>query len=152
MPILRLKLPLHGRMAGATVTELNNNLISLTEELTILTASITSSFNTFMRDSNKATVKDLTMKKDIREFIQKADSYDRQFEEEESRLQAFGGKGRKQTLQEFVLLFFYLAYGILSFAIIMYAYRANIEGYTMKVFGLLAFILLLITGMILKYT
>jgi hypothetical protein len=139
-------------MAGATVTELNNNLISLTEELTILTASITSSFNTFMRDSNKATVKDLTMKKDIREFIQKADSYDRQFEEEESRLQAFGGKGRKQTLQEFVLLFFYLAYGILSFAIIMYAYRANIEGYTMKVFGLLAFILLLITGMILKYT
>lgn len=143
---------LHGRMAGATVTELNNNLISLTEELTILTASITSSFNTFMRDSNKATVKDLTMKKDIREFIQKADSYDRQFEEEESRLQAFGGKGRKQTLQEFVLLFFYLAYGILSFAIIMYAYRANIEGYTMKVFGLLAFILLLITGMILKYT
>jgi hypothetical protein len=139
-------------MAGATVTELNNNLISLTEELTILTASITSSFNTFMRDSNKATVKDLTMKKDIREFIQKADSYDREFEEEESRLQAFGGKGRKQTLQEFVLLFFYLAYGILSFAIIMYAYRANIEGYTMKVFGLLAFILLLITGMILKYT
>jgi hypothetical protein len=135
-------------MAGATVTELNTNLTSFIDELTILTASIRSSFNSFKRET---TSEDLTMKKDIREFIHKADSYDRQFEEEESRLQAFGGKGRKQSLQEFVLLFFYLAYGILSFAIIMYAYRANIEGYTMKVFGILAFILLIITGIILKY-
>jgi len=136
-------------MAGNTVSELNANLTSFTDELTILTASIRDSYNSSLRASGKAGSQDLSMKKDIREFKEKADSYDRRFEEEESRLQAFGGKSRKQTLQEFILLFFFVAYGILTVAFILYANQAGMD--TKKILAAMVFILLVLTGVIVTY-
>jgi lipopolysaccharide export LptBFGC system permease protein LptF len=138
-------------MAGSTVADLNSKLTSSIDELTILTSSIQKSFNTYKRDSTTASSQDLSMKKDIRELNEKAETYDRQFEEEESRLQAYGGKTRKQTLQEFILLFFYIGYGLLSASIILYAHRTNIPGYPLKICGILLFILFMITAVILKY-
>jgi hypothetical protein len=89
------------------------------------------------------------MKKDIRDFKQKADSYDRQFEEEESRLQAYGGKTRKQTLQEFVLLFFFVAYGILTVSFALYANRAGMD--SQKILGIMLFMAFILAGIIVSY-
>lgn len=136
-------------MAGNTVAELNANLTSFTDELTVLTASIKDSYTSSLRGSGKAGSEDLSMKKDIREFKEKADSYDRRFEEEESRLQAFGGKSRKQTLQEFILLFFFVAYGILTVAFILYANQFGMD--TKKILAAMVFILLVLTAIIVTY-
>lgn len=136
-------------MAGNTVGELNTNLTSIIDELTILTSSVRSSFNSEARGSGALGSQDYSMKKDIREFKEKANSYDRQFEEEESRLQAFGGKTRKQTLQEFVLLFFFVAYGILTVAFILYANQVGMD--TKKILASMVFILLVLTAIIVTY-
>lgn len=146
-----LNLALHGRMAGTTVGQLNTNLTSITEELTVLTASVKDSLTTYLSSrTRKDNSENVSMKKDIREFKESADNYDRQFEEEESRLQAFGGKSRKQTLQEFILFFFFVAYGILTFAFLLYANQFGFD--TKKIFAAMIFILLVVTAMIVTYT
>jgi hypothetical protein len=138
-------------MAGNTVGELNTNLTSIIEELTVLTASVKDSLITYgSSGTRKATSEDYSMKKDIREFKESADTYDRQFEEEESRLQAYGGKSRKQTLQEFILLFFFVAYGILTIAFLLYANQFGFD--TKKILAAMVFILLVLTAMIVTYT
>jgi len=137
-------------MAGNTVAELNTNLTSMIDELTILTASIKDSHTSeVFTSSNTGNKLNTSMKKDIREFKDDADSYDRRFEEEESRLQAFGGKTRKQTLQEFVLLFFFVAYGILTIAFVLYANRVGLD--TKKILAAMVFILLVLTAIIVTY-
>lgn len=137
-------------MAGNTVAELNTNLTSMIDELTILTASIKDSHTSAVfTSSNKGDKLNTSVKKDIREFKDEADSYDRRFEEEESRLQAFGGKTRKQTLQEFVLLFFFVAYGILTIAFVLYANRVGLD--TKKILAAMIFILLVLTAIIVTY-
>ena len=136
-------------MAGNTVSELNANLASAIDELTILTASIKNSYNSSAKGDGKAGSQDYSMKKDIREFKESADKDDRQFEEEESRLQAFGGKSRKQTLQEFILLFFFVAYGILTVAFVLYGNQFGLD--TKKILFSMIFILLVITAMIVTY-
>ena len=136
-------------MAGNTVSELNANLTSFTDELTVLTASIKDSYNSSARGGGKAGSQDYSMKKDIREFKESANKYDRQFEEEESRLQAFGGKSRKQTLQEFVILFFFVAYGILTVAFVLYGNQFGLD--TKKILASMIFILLVLTAVIVTY-
>ena len=128
------------RMAGNTVADLNERLTSLTNELTILTSSI----KKYLTSENK----DQSLKKDIREFNEQADTYDRKFEEEESRLQAYGGKTRKQTLQEFIILFLFVAYGIMSVAFILYANRLGI---TSRVVAIMVFIFLVLTAILVTY-
>ena len=144
MPVV--KLYFDGRMAGNTVRELNTNLTSFTDELTILTSSIKDSQSSQSNNNSQ----NVSMKKDIRELKGEADSDDRKFEEEEGRLQAYGGKSRKQTLQEFIILFFFVAYAILTIAFLLYAHRAGIS--TLKVMATMAFILLIITGIIITYS
>lgn len=136
-------------MAGNTVADLNEKLTSLTNELTILTNSIKTSLNSQSRGDGKEGSQDYSMKKDIREFNEQADSYDRRFEEEESRLQAYGGKTRKQTLQEFILLFFFVAYGILTVAFLLYANKVGMD--TLKILGIMGFMLLILAGIIISY-
>jgi ABC-type transport system involved in cytochrome bd biosynthesis fused ATPase/permease subunit len=135
-------------MAGKTVADLNDTLASLTDELTVLTSSIKTSLKS-VSDTTSLGSQDFSMKKDIREFNEKADTYDRQFEEEESRLQRYGGKTRKQTLQEFVLLFFFVAYGILTVALALYANRVGAD--PVKIIALMAFIIMIITALIIAY-
>ena len=139
----------NGRMAGNTVSELNANLTSFTDELTVLTASIKDSYNSSARGGGKAGSQDYSMKKDIREFKESANKYDRQFEEEESRLQAFGGKSRKQTLQEFVILFFFVAYAILTVAFLLYASQVGMS--TPKIFAAMVLSLVVVIGIIISY-
>jgi lipopolysaccharide export LptBFGC system permease protein LptF len=136
-------------MAGNTVADLNEKLTALTDELAILTNSIKTSLSSQARGAGAVGSQDLSMKKDIRDFKQKADSYDRQFEEEESRLQAYGGKTRKQTLQEFVLLFFFVAYGILTVSFALYANRAGMD--SQKILGIMLFMAFILAGIIVSY-
>ena len=89
------------------------------------------------------------MKKDIREFKESADKDDRRFEEEESRLQSFGGKSRKQTLQEFVILFFFVAYAILTVAFLLYASQVGMS--TPKIFAAMVLSLVVVIGIIISY-
>jgi hypothetical protein len=137
-------------MAGNTVAELNRNLLSFTDELTVLTASIKDSLTEYgASGTRKAVSQDYSLKKDIRDFNEQADTHDRQFEEEEARLQAYGGKSRKQTLQEFILLFFFVAYGILIVAFVLYANRVGMD--STKIFGIMIFMLLILAGIIISY-
>jgi ABC-type multidrug transport system fused ATPase/permease subunit len=135
-------------MAGNTVADLNDKLTSLTDELTILTSSIKTSLGS-VSSAKSVGAQDFSMKKDIRELNQKADDYDRQFEEEESRLQKYGGKSRKQTLQEFVLLFFFIAYGILTVALALYANKIGAD--PVKIIALMVFIMMILAGLIIAY-
>jgi len=127
-------------MAGNTVADLSERLTSLINELTILTNSI--------KKSLTSENKEHSLKKDIREFNDQADTYDRKFEEEESRLQAYGGKSRKQTIQEFIILFLFVAYGIMSVAFTLYANRLGIAT---RVVAIMVFIFLILTAILVTY-
>ena len=78
--------------------------------------------------------------------------YDALFEEEEAKRQALGGRSRHQTLQEFVILFFYVTSIILTISLCIHEYRNTQNfGSTFKTF-LLMFILLLIgSAAMIKY-
>ena len=63
----------------------------------------------------------------------------------------FGGKTRKQSLQEFVLLFFYVAFFLLSTSIILYSYNVWGGATTLKICIIILLTFLGATGMILRY-
>ena len=57
-----------------------------------------------------------------------------------------------QTLQEFILTFFYSSMIIFSFALGIYYYlRTGSSKEMYKVFGVMAFIILVITGFLVRY-
>ena len=86
---------------------------------------------------------------DIDALNEEADRYDRKFEEEQYKFLLNGGKSRKQTLQEFVILFFFVAYALFTVSLVLYA---NVTGTSIaKTLILMAFILLVVSGLILRY-
>lgn len=60
------------------------------------------------------------VKSQVRQLKQQTNEYDREFEEEQAKSSALGGKTRKQTLQEFVLLFFFISYCLFVIAFATY--------------------------------
>ena len=86
-----------------------------------------------------------------REMTDKINSYNTMFEEEEARLQALGGKTRKQTLQEFVLLFFFISYAVFTVSISLYTYRTQGGSATQKMVGTLLLLALIISGILIRY-
>lgn len=141
---------MNGRMAGNTIADLNDKLTSLTNTLNILTNSIKTSLTSLSKDSESTVSQVYSMRKDIRDFNEQADSYDRRFEEEEARLQVYGGKTRIQTLQEFILLFFFVAYGILTVAFLLYANRVGMD--VLKIFAIMVFMIFILAGIIISYS
>ncbi len=80
-----------------------------------------------------------------------ADKADRQYEEEISKREALGGRTRRQTLQEFVLMFFFVSYALLA---VSFAVRsATLEGRSaaIKILGLAFLALLFISAFIIRY-
>jgi hypothetical protein len=77
--------------------------------------------------------------------------YDAKFLEEQYDYQG-SPKRRRQTLQEFVLLFFYISFAILTIALMIYAYLENGNNITAaaKVFGFSCIIALAMTGVLVK--
>jgi hypothetical protein len=140
-------------MAGNTVGNLNMAVTSIINELVVLKSNITDSYNKLATRSSSVGVgsEDINMKKQINDFNEQAATDDQQFVEEEARLQGYGGKTRKQSLQEFVLLFFFVAFGILTVALVLMTNYTSGSTQAWKTFGLMLFILLIITGIILRY-
>jgi hypothetical protein len=122
-----------------TTTDLKNRIITITEELTILTNKIKEPSVSFNPEN------------EIREYENDARKYDTEFEEMKGMQERFGGKTRKQSLQEFVLLFFYVAYALLSTSIIMYSFNFWGALSTLKIFVMLVIFLLGVTGIIIRY-
>jgi|LauGreDrversion4_2_1035121.scaffolds.fasta_scaffold486126_2 hypothetical protein len=91
---------------------------------------------------------DLTQS-EIDALNEEANTYDRKFEEEQYKFLLNGGKSRKQTLQEFVILFFFVSYALLTVSFIVYGNAMDIS--TSKIFFGMLFILLMISGIILRY-
>ena len=77
--------------------------------------------------------------------------YDAKFLEEKYPYQGTP-KRRRQTLQEFVLLFFYISFAILVIALMIYAYLENGNSFTAaaKVLGFSCIIALAMTGILIK--
>lgn len=91
---------------------------------------------------------DLGENRDLENEIQ---TYKTKFEEEESKLQALGGKTRKQTLQEFVLLFFWISYAVFTVSAGLYSYRTTGSSAAQKMVGILFLLALVITAVLIRY-
>jgi Flp pilus assembly protein TadB len=91
---------------------------AIIDEITTLKFNISDSYDTFMSSKEE----DAIIRNQKNDFKEKRKMYDRLFQEEEFRAQQTGGKSRQQTLQEYVLLFFFIAYAILLKAVYGYVY------------------------------
>jgi hypothetical protein len=138
-------------MAGKTIRDLNNAITAITDELIGLKESVISSYNALATRGGSAGGQDIQMKKEITDFNEKAATDDQQFVEEQARLDARGGKTRKQSLQEFVLLFFFVAYGLLTVALVLLANYTGGSSQAWKTFGLMLFIVFIVAGIIIRY-
>ncbi len=90
---------------------------------------------------------------EIRMLKEEEEKYDRKFNDANAELQTFGGKTRQQTLQEFVLLFFYISFVVVTIAITLFVYSWNQSIQEAgKVFALLLLLGFVSLGMIAKYS
>jgi hypothetical protein len=87
---------------------------------------------------------------EIRAMRDSASAYNVLFEEEESKAQSKGKKTRRQTIQEFVLLFFFCSYAIFTAAITAYTYQESGMPGVKKSLPLMIVIGLVIGGLIIR--
>lgn len=131
------------------LVELRTRVDTLTDELTILKSKLSESFDSFAK--KQIGESDPTFENQIATLKDQTKMYDRLFQEKEAEFQVSGGKTRQQTLQEYNLLFFYIAYGVLTLSLSIYqaVHHTAITG--AKTFGLLALALMPITALMVKY-
>jgi Ca2+-dependent lipid-binding protein len=132
-----------------TVRQFSDTVQGLLDQLTIVTASITNSYNKMNTRSPQDGSSDVKTQATIDSLKQEAAEYDRQFEEAQYKFQASGGKTRKQTLQEFVILFFFVGYALFTVSLILYGRAVGIS--TGKIFGGMFFLFFIIVGIIIRY-
>lgn len=132
-----------------TVREFSATIQTILDEITILRDSITKSYNKMNTRSDMSLSNDSVSQATVAALKQEAATYDRKFEEEQYKFQANGGKSRKQTLQEFIILFFFVGYALFTVSLIMYGRVVGIS--TAKIFFGMLFALLMISGIIIRY-
>ena len=134
-----------------TVRDFLRIVTDLVDQLTVITDSITRSYNNLNTRSSPSSggSPDIKSQAAIQALKQEADEYDRKFEEAQYKFQMSGGKSRKQTLQEFVILFFFVGYALLTVSLILYGRAVGIS--TAKIFGGMFFLIFIITGIIVRY-
>jgi hypothetical protein len=136
---------------ATTVQQLVNRVNDNITNVTVLQSQINSAL-TNMNSSSPLTQDNIHIQSEIQKLKDQATNYDTQFEEEESKIQAMGGKTRKQTLQEFVLLFFYLAAVLFIISVIVYtSITEENSKKTVQVGIALFFILFITTGILIRY-
>ena len=130
------------------VGELSAQVQAIIDNISGLTISITNSYNNLnTRATSGPLTNDVNTQSQIDNLEQKAEAADREFEE--AKYKFHGKKSRKQTLQEFVILFFFVAYALFTVSLVLYA---NVTGTSIaKTLILMAFILLVVSGLILRY-
>lgn len=128
--------------AGQTLTNVNN----LIQEITSLKSSITTSFNRLKKENSS-----LEFEREIRDLKEEEKKYDKEFVNEHT---LYGVKTRKQTLQEFILLFFYISLGVFFISLAMITYVKTPENSlkeSLKVFGAGFLIVILLTAILIRY-
>jgi hypothetical protein len=130
----------------STLGEVRRRVDNIVNQMTNLQRDISDN----VLKQNKRLLK--TQEADMKELKNQAAAYDREFEEAKSRQTAMGGKGRAQTLQEFVLLFFYVSYLILTVSLTIFMYTTSSSADTAKMFFGMLFILLVISGILIVYS
>jgi ABC-type transport system involved in cytochrome bd biosynthesis fused ATPase/permease subunit len=136
---------------ATTVKQLIDTVNDNLTNVTVLQSQIKDALES-MNQTTPLTQDNVYVQSQIQKLKDEETNYDTQFEEEESKLQAMGGKTRKQTLQEFVLFFFYLAFGVFIVSVAVYVQITEKNGSkTAKVAFALLFILFIITGVLIRY-
>ena len=90
------------------------------------------------------------MQNEISHMEESAKAHDSLFEEAESKAQRKGKKTRRQTLQEFVLLFFFCSYALFTAAVCLYIYLQKGISEVFKVLGIMIILALVIAGLIIR--
>jgi ABC-type multidrug transport system fused ATPase/permease subunit len=135
-----------------TVKELNDTIKGIIDDLTKYTTSISTSYNNMSSRSgslNSIVENDVSTQSTIKQMEEETEMTNRKFVEAEHKFKVSGGKSRKQTLQEFIILFFFVAYALFTVSLVVY-YR-SLGRSVAKILGLMAFILLIIVGIIVRY-
>jgi len=126
-----------------TVADLVKRVQNIQTQITSLQTKISDSYEAYIHQGGTP---DTTMEND---YTSKADMYNRLFQEQEAILQSSGGKSRAQTLQEYVLLLFFVAFAILSITVAVFSQMTSGRG--IQVFGLMFLIIVLGSGFIIRY-
>ena len=137
-------------MTTVTVRDLATRVKGYSDDINVLRANISTSYTNFttgVKNNNNTRVSS-----ELRDLKEEADKYDTEFREHERYMQQTGGKTRHQTLQEFVLLFFFVAFGLLTVSLAIFAYTST-QVYTnpLKIIGLMMFIGLLVSAILIRY-
>lgn len=131
------------------VNDILSNSQSMIERLTVIKTQLSDNFN-HIHNTPESSIK---IQSDIRTMKNEQDKYNTLFEEEESIVQAMGGRTRMQTLQEFVLTFFYIGFVLFAISISLYYYVTTGAIKEMfKAIGVMTFIALLVTGFLIRYS
>ena len=101
--------------------------------------------------SNSSKEDEAVIQQQKKDFKEKTQMYNRLFQEEEVNLQKNGSKTRQDSLQEYMLFFFFLAYAILLKAIFSYVYMYGGYGKAMKITAIFTLMLIPIIFIMVKY-
>lgn len=131
-----------------TVQQVAARVDTIIQDLTIINNQISESYDSL---TNGATNNTTFIESQIDQANSSADMYDRKFQEKEAELQATGGKTRRQTLQEYVLLFFFCSYFILAISNALYI--TSVEGAEKGIRGFIIYTLLIfpIAALMIKF-
>ncbi len=130
-----------------TVKDIYDKVSSLESELQTAQNAIQQSYSLA-----KASPFDVQTIAKVARLKEEQETFDRKFEDAQEVLSTLGGKTRMQTLQEFVLLFFYVGLLLVSVSILFYTYSTtNSITQTLKIGGLLLLIAFVGTGILIKY-
>ena len=139
--------PLINNEAHVMVADLVKRVQKIVTELTVLQNKIHEAYPIYIEPSYKNKTK--LMEQD---YNSKAAMYDRMFQEKEGQLQASGGRSRQQTLQEYILTFFFVSFGILAISLsLLSTTLTGVVGKGMQVFGLMFLISILSGALIIRY-
>jgi hypothetical protein len=137
-------------MTTVSVGDLSSRVKNLYDKVNVLQANISSSYS-YLSSGPKRNI-NTRISSEVRDLKEEADKYDTEFREHERYMQQTGGKTRHQTLQEFVLLFFFVGFGLLAISLGIFAYTTTRNFMNpIKIIGLMVFIALLVTAILIRY-
>jgi len=132
-----------------TVADLAKRVKLITDTLYTLNTNITTAYTAYFTNLSNTTSHITLNQNQVNEMTAKRDSYDRMFQEEQIKYQ--NGKSRHQTLQEYVLLFFFVAYGVFTVSLALMTFTTEGQSASLKIIGAMIFCFILISGTIIRY-
>ena len=132
---------------GVTLSDFKGRISAITDELTTLISNISDSFDTYVSSKDQ----DVVINNQVKDFTEKTKMYNRLFQEEEVQAQMAGGKTRHQTLQEYCIWMFFIAYAFFCKAAFTYTYIYNGFGKAVQALFLMLILLVPVVVLMVKY-